>query len=256
MLCAKQKLTGEIVNAYFASKAHGPFVCADCSDEVILKTGRRTVNHFAHVNPLACRYAEGESETHRRCKIEIFKALRETPGVSDVVLERPLGTNRSDVSANINRVSVAIEIQISSLSVETIMSRTIDYYRKGIYVLWLLPWTPKLDGKRYAPAVWEKWIHAAYFGRVYYWLKGLEVVSYHFEPSIKSIPRKSWYAEDGKKMTVGGYSRRLKRQRTAVRGRTLNLVADFVPKERFWWEGNGVKVPDAKLYMAEFPSTS
>jgi hypothetical protein len=33
------------------------------------------------------------------------------------------------------------------------MSRTIEYYRKGIYVLWLLQWTPKLDGKRYAPAV-------------------------------------------------------------------------------------------------------
>jgi hypothetical protein len=34
MLCAKQKLTGEIVTAYFASKTHGPFVCLDCRDEV------------------------------------------------------------------------------------------------------------------------------------------------------------------------------------------------------------------------------
>jgi hypothetical protein len=50
MLCAKRKLTGEIVTAYFASKAHGPFKFPDCDDEVILKTGRRTMNHFAHVN--------------------------------------------------------------------------------------------------------------------------------------------------------------------------------------------------------------
>ena len=54
MLCAKRKLTGEIVTAYLASKAQGPFICPDCGDEVILKIGKRTVNHFAHVNPFAC----------------------------------------------------------------------------------------------------------------------------------------------------------------------------------------------------------
>jgi competence CoiA-like predicted nuclease len=41
MLCAKRKLTGEIVTAYFAEKTHGPFKCPDCGDEVILKTGMR-----------------------------------------------------------------------------------------------------------------------------------------------------------------------------------------------------------------------
>jgi competence protein CoiA len=115
MLCAKRKLTGEIVTAYFASKAHGPFKCPDCGDEVILKTGRST-NHFAHVNPLAGLYAENESEEHRRCKMEIFLALQKEPNVRNVVLERPLGTNRPDVSATINGVPVAIEVQISALT--------------------------------------------------------------------------------------------------------------------------------------------
>jgi competence protein CoiA len=179
MLCAKRKLTGEIVTAYLASKAHGPFKCPDCGDEVILKTGRRTVNHFAHVNPLACRYAENESEEHRRCKMEIYGSLQRHTAVRNVALERPLGTNRPDVSANINGVPVAIEVQISSLSLETIQQRTMEYARKGIYVLWLLQWTPKLDARRYTPRLWEKWIHAAYFGRVYYWIEGLTVVSYH-----------------------------------------------------------------------------
>jgi competence CoiA-like predicted nuclease len=99
MLCAKRKLTGEIVTAYFASKAHGPFKFPDCDDEVILKTGRRTMNHFAHVNPLAYRYAENESEEHWRCKMEIFQALQKEPVVRNVALELPLGTNRPDVSA-------------------------------------------------------------------------------------------------------------------------------------------------------------
>jgi competence protein CoiA len=249
VLCAKRKLTDEIVAAYFANKSQAPFFCPECGDPVILKSGKSRVNYFAHTNPLACLYAENESEKHRQCKMEIFQALKNDPRVRDVALERPLGTNRPDVSANINGVSVAIEVQISSLSLETIMQRTIQYAQKGIYVLWLLQWTPKLDAKRYTPRLWEKWIHAAYFGRVYYWLKGLKVVSYRFEPSLKSVPRKTWYSESGKKMTAGGYSRRSKRHRTAVRGETLNLVSDFVPKERFWWEGNGTKVPDAKLFM-------
>jgi len=190
-----------------------------------------------------------ESEAHRRCKTEIFKALQNQPGVHKPMLERPLGTNRPDVSAEINGVPVAIEVQISSLLPETIQRRTIEYARKGIYVLWLLQWTPKLDGRRYSPALWEKWIHAAYFGRVYYWIEGLTVVSYHFDTNHRTVPKKSWYAEDGKKMTGGGYSRRSKRYRTAVRGETFNIARDFAPRERFWWEGNGLKVPDAKIFM-------
>jgi competence protein CoiA len=249
MLCAKRKLTAEIVTAYFANKSQAPFSCPECGDPVILKTGRSKVNYFAHTNPLACLHAENESEEHRQCKMEIFQALKNDPRVRDVALERPLGTNRPDLSANINGVPVAIEIQISSLSVETIMSRTIDYYRKGIYVLWLLQWTPKLDRKRYAPAVWEKWLHAAYFGRVYYWTGELTVVSYNFEPHLKSVPRKTWYSKDGKKMTGGGYSRRSKLHRTAIRGETLNLATDFVPRERDWWEGNGITVPAARIFM-------
>ena len=249
MLCAKRKSDGQTVSAYLESKRNAPFVCLDCNEEVILKTGRNRVNHFAHANPIACKFFEGESDTHRQCKFEIFRSLQNASGVRNVVLERPLGSVRPDVSAVINGVPVAIEVQISSLSVETIMRRTIDYHQRGIYVLWLLQWTPKLDSPRYTPRQWENWIHAAYFGRVYYWIEGLNVVSYHFEHSFKTVPKKTWYSADGKKMTGGGYSQKLKRSRTAVRGRIFNLATDFAPKQREWWEANGVKVPDAKIFM-------
>jgi competence protein CoiA len=249
MLSARRKSDGQTVTAYLESKRNAPFVCLECNEEVILKTGRFRVNHFAHANPIACKFAEGESDAHRRCKLEIYLALRKEPSVRNVVLERPLGAVRPDVSAEIHGVPVAIEVQISSLSLETIMQRTIDYARNGMYVLWLLQWTPKLDAKRYTPRLWERWIHAAYFGRIYYWIEGLTVVSYHFDPDFKSVPRKSWYSEDGEKMTAGGYSQRLKRYRTAVRGETLNPATDFGPKQRYWWEGGDLKVPDAKLFM-------
>jgi competence protein CoiA len=249
MLCAKRKSDGHIVTAYLASKTNAPFFCPVCGDEVILKTGSTKVNYFAHRNPLVCRFDANESAEHRRCKLEIYQALLRQPNVEKAAMEHPLGTNRPDVSAIINGVPVAIEIQISSLSIETIMQRTIQYAQKGIYVLWLLLWTPKLNAKRYSPKLWEKWIHAAYFGRVYYWTEGLSIVPYHFDPNHKSVPQKTWYSEDGKKMTGGGYSRRSARYRTAVGGEVLNLATDFVPMQRYWWEGNGVKVPDAKLFM-------
>lgn len=249
MLSTKRKSDGQTVTAYFTSKAQAPFLCPQCDEEVILKTGKGRVNHFAHVNPIACRFAQGESEAHRRCKMQIYQALQAALGVCNVTLERPLGTVRPDVSANIRGVPVAIEVQIGTLSLDAIMRRTIDYARSGIYVLWLLQWAPALDANRYTPRLWEKWVHAAYFGQVYYWIEGLTVASYHFDPHFKSVPKTSWYSEQREKMTAGGYSRRLKRYRTPVRGQVLNLATDFGPTERYWWEANSLKVPDAKLYM-------
>lgn len=240
------------MNAYFESGRNGPFACLVCREEVILKTGRCRINHFAHANPIACKFAQGESDEHRRCKTEIFLALQKAPGVSNVALECPLETVRPDVSAEINGVSVAIEVQISSLSLETITARTIDYAQRGIYVLWLLQWIPDLDAVRYTPRLWEKWVHAAYFGRVYYWVEGLNVVSYRFEPHLALIPKTTWFSPGGKKMTGGGYCQRSKRYRTPVRGKSFNLARDFVPRDRFWWEGGGLKVPDAKLFMEPY----
>ncbi len=110
------------------------------------------------------------------------------------------------------------------------MHRTIEYARKGIYVLWVAQWKPALDEVRYSPALWEKWVHATYFGRVYYWLEGLTVVPYHFDRGFETVPRTTWYSLDGKKITSGGYSGRSKLYRCAIRGETLNLALDFRPK--------------------------
>jgi len=87
---------------------------------------------------------------------------------------------------------------------------------------------------------------------VYYWIEGLTVVSYHFDPNHRTIPQKTWYSEEGEKMTGGGYSRRSKRHRTAVRGKKFNLATDFVPRNRDWWECNNLTIPFAKLFMEKY----
>jgi competence protein CoiA len=181
--------------------------------------------------------------------MEIYEALLRQPGVAKVALERSLTSVRPDVSARINGIPVAIEVQISTLSHETIIHRTKEYERKGIYVLWLAQWTPYLDGERYSPRLWEKWVHAAYFGNVYYWVKGLEVVPYRFEPHYRRVLESSWYSEEGEEMNTGGYTRKSKRWRAPVRGETLNLATDFVPRQREWWKGGDLTIPFAKLYI-------
>jgi hypothetical protein len=31
----------------------------------------------------------------------------------------------------------------------------------------------------------------------------------------------------------------------------LNLVTDLAPKQRYWWQGKGVWIPDAKLFISQ-----
>lgn len=248
MLSAKREQDGKTVFAYFESKRNAPFRCLDCNEVVVFKCGERKIAHFSHVSLVPCQLGRNESDLHRRCKKEIYESLLQEPNVQDVALERTFGSVRPDISARIKGIRVAIEVQISSLPLEIILARTIEYHRLGIYVLWILQWTSKLDEAKYTPQLWEKWIHAAYFGRVYYWTGQLNVVSYRFDPSLKSVPKSSFVLE-GKRIEVRGYTRRLKRFRSPVRGGTFNLAKDFYPRQRSWWEGGGLKVPDGKLFM-------
>lgn len=249
MLCATRKSDGSAAIAYSEPKSNAPFECPECNDEVILRKGTVRIHHFAHKPPVTCRYGAGETETHRRCKMEIYEALLQDSKVRKAALERSLKTVRPDVSAYINGVPVAIEVQISALSLETIIHRTTEYAQKGIYLLWLPQWTNDLEKEQYSPRVWERWVHATYFGRIYYWLKGLSVVSYNFAPHYTHVPENYWYGEGGEEMSAGGFDRISKRYRTPVRGKTLNLLTDFIRKERDAWQSRDFTIPCSKLYI-------
>ena len=250
MLTAKACSTGEQVIAKSTTKSDGPFLCPECDNEVVLKVGSVRLNHFAHKSTTNCEYGKGETEAHRKCKMAIYEALLKEPNVKKAALERSLKTCRPDVSAYINGVPVAIEVQISTLTMEKIIQRTEEYARKGIYVLWLLQWTPYLDSNRYAPRLWEKWIHAAYFGRVYYWIEGLKIVGYHFDPYLRRIPESNWYSEDGEEMSAGGFSKRSKRYRCPIKCNTFNLAKDFVGKKREAWISNEMAIPNAMIFTS------
>jgi len=248
MLCAFRTRDSVQVIAAKEVKNTGPFKCPSCNEGVVLRCGTLRLPHFAHKPPVTCSYGKGETEDHRRCKAEIYAALLKRTDVTDVVLERPLGDVRPDVSAVIRGVRVAIEVQISALRLETVIHRTKEYARRGIALLWLSPWTRALDDDRYSPRAWERWFHAAYFGQVFYWKQGLTVIPYRFDPYHLEVPELEWRDKAGRLQMSKAHHRRSKRYRRPVSGAPLHLVRDFAPLSRDSFQSKTLEIPKARLF--------
>jgi competence protein CoiA len=241
MLTAARERGGEKVAAWEVERGDGPFFCFCCRQVVTLRKGEIKAPHFAHVPPVTCEYGTGESETHRRCKLALFECLSSDPRVTKCEMERNLGTVRPDVSAYIAGVPVAVEVQLSHLSLARIQYRTSEYARKGIYVLWLPVYTSELKRQLYSPRPWEQWLHAAYFGRVYYWLEGVRVLPVHFRDY---------------RLSVRGRTRdyqKLARSKVPIDGRAALLTDDFRPVTRAAWSGRHLFGPPAKLFADTQP---
>ena len=131
MLAAKN--LGGYVLASQVTKEYGPFVCPMCEGGVVVKKGRINIHHFAHIPPSTCVYGQGETGAHRNAKQEIYDALLAHEDVTKLQLERPLGDVRPDISFYLRNVPIAIEVQISTLSMDIIDKRTKAYAR----MVWL-----------------------------------------------------------------------------------------------------------------------
>lgn len=120
---------------------------------------------------------------------------------------------------------------------EQIIYRTSEYAKKGIYALWLALYQAALEEHRYSPRAWEKWVHAAYFGRVYYWVRGLETIPYHFGECIEFVES-------------CGYKKLFKRFRVPKPGRSVSLAESFTPQHRaVEWRSRRLVVPESRLLM-------
>ena len=208
MLVAWRKSNLQRVYAWEEEKTQKPWVCPECKSLLILKKGSIKVDHFAHKPPVMCEYGKGESEAHLMCKMSLYTELKAHPRVTfcDVEYGQLKGV-RPDVFFIVDGVSVAIEVQRSSISDEDIIKRTRIYTELGVAVLWTCLWTDKLDQPRYAPKAWEKQIHSIYNGRVYYWRQGVGIVPVHFNDHAIYVPEREWYDENGCQQYGGGYEK-------------------------------------------------
>lgn len=191
----------------------------------MLKQGRIRIPHFAHHPGTTCLYGGGETELHRKCKLEIYDALTSRPYISALKLERHLQGVRPDVSFKFNDLNVAVEVQISTLPLEVVEYRTCKYRELGVYLLWTSPLAlSRLGEDRYAPRAWEKYLHSLYFGRVFYWMEGERLLPVHFADYMLDVPESGFYAEGGEYQSFGGYQRRSKRYRTPEFGAEVRIT--------------------------------
>ena len=152
------------------------------------------------------------------------------------------------MSACIRQEYVAIEVQISTLAIETVIFRTLQYSAKGIALLWLAQWDDSLEGERYSPRPWELWVHAAYYGRVYYWRGGRQITPVHFSPYYNHVEQTYWHDEDGDEQSGGGFYRKSKRYRSPIKGDDLDLLLHFNKKPRESFVSGNLIIPEALLY--------
>lgn len=225
------------------SKEDAPFRCPSCKELVIVKKGSIKIHHFAHTPPYSCEYGAGETEHHRQAKLQIAEYLRGIPSVTDVAIEKNMDTVRPDVSCIIKGVRVAIEVQLSVLPIETIVRRTVEYRKKGMYILWVSPYQSDLKkGLRYAPKIWEKYIHAMYYGKLYYWIEGGKLLTVKFENY--ELIREGGYDQDAEYHEGGSYnSRRYKTPRFC----DVVEIRQLTPNKKDAWIGGQFSVPACNI---------
>lgn len=253
MLCGFRKQDNKKVFASFSEKSHGPFSCIGCGHELILKKGRIKIHHFSHKPPHKCPHGTGESEEHRKCKISIYNSLHNLPNIKNLDVEVNFGTVIADIYFLINNIPVAIEIQKSTLTVSEITRRTESYQKLGIYVLWVGIYNGKLAESKYSPKAWEKWCHAAYFGRVYYWRHDSIVLPVHFGEYQLYVESSNWYDESGQEQSAGGYYKLSKRYKTPSFGKELNIAHDFNPTKKQPWKGGSIYIPRCSIWSDKAP---
>ncbi len=148
---------------------------------------------------------------------------------------------RPDVSAYIGGVPVAIEVQLSALSLARIAYRTSEYAGKGIHVLWLPLYSRIPDSHLYSPRPWERWLDRAYLGRIYYWLEGVKVLPLHFRDYYRRARRRTCDYQ------------KLSRMKVPVAGQPVTITEDFRPTTREDWTSGGYPLAGARLLIDTQP---
>lgn len=176
------------VNAWEVSPSDGPFSCLGCHHGTTLKKGHIRIAHFAHEPGSDCPYGVyhvNEGPQHYKAKKAIYDALSLCEEVTDLKLERYLGAVRPDISFRLNGVPVAVEMQVSKISLDLIVHRTKEYSRRGIYLLWTSPFDSEsiTSFHHYDTLAQERYIHDSLTrGVFYYWVQGATLRPVHFGP--------------------------------------------------------------------------
>jgi competence CoiA-like predicted nuclease len=123
----------------------GDYVCQLCGIPVIIKAGLIVRAHFAHTSLCDSDYqSQPESPDHREAKVFLATHLHESFNDyrnTQIEYEVPIPDVKRIADLMVTFPTgwcVAHEIQLASITTETLEERTNDYIRAGVDVVWWL----------------------------------------------------------------------------------------------------------------------
>lgn len=259
---ARRLANHQPVHAGEVTRGDGPFYCAACHSEVILRKGAERVEHFAHeAEAVYANVGTGEGALHRACKQEMHAALTashpdgrwEIERTIPALAARGISESRPDLSGRIRGVPVAIEVQGSALDIDAVLRRTRTYAQRGISVLWVVPVPEQLADDAIRPRQHERYFHSMYFGRSYYWWPGMgaSVLPVHYASATRPVARSEWFRPGAGRIQVGGYDAPYRAFKVPFCAPRLQIGEDFAPRRRnSFVPGNERKtVPACHLWL-------
>lgn len=253
--------TGKMVSCFKVTKEDGPFYCPRCNSTAIVRKCTEKDDHFAHKPKLSPILTSKDQSLHTECKNIICKYLSEKYPEGKWAVERPIDGNPDkgtktiipDISGRIEKIPVAIEVQKSTYTLGKIKDKTEQYYKRGVYVLWIIPLREALGHDDFRPRLFEKYLHAMYYGRAYYWIptKPNKLLPVHFSYSCRYIEESSFYDENGKEQCFGGYYLPYKTIKKPNSDGFINIATDLKKVDRplfknIKWEE---EIPACKIMM-------
>lgn len=260
-LTARREEDGSLVHASNVTKKDGPFYCPETYESVCVRRCKDKRNHFAYTAAKSPTGGAKESELHENCKQEICSLMQKRFPNGKWELERKTFSAdpgkgyarvQPDISGRIeNGRGVVIEVQGSTLSIDTIRHRTVEYTKRGAYILWIVPLKKDLGTKLFRPRLFEKFLHSMYYGRIYYWVEGDGTIirPVHLKVAGRDIPVSTWM-EGGGERTEGGYYKEYKKIKAPDYGEEVDIRDFFTTSRPFFVpENEKLAVPECNIFM-------
>jgi len=261
------KSTNEIIYAEYANKSDGPFYCPVCLSEAIVRKCSEKADHFAHNARQSPVVKMKDKTLHNQCRDQILQFFQTNFPQGNWQAERAIPENTEkgfkkvipDISGRINEIPVAVEVQLSPYTIKRIFDKMIEYQKRKVAVLYIIPLYDELGDEPFRPRLYEKYLHSIYYGRIYYWTptKGAIISPVHFSPAKRWIEATNWFDTDLKEeRSEGGFWLTYRTVKKPNYGQPVNLAKDFEKEIRKGFEPANVKktIPECTIYKDNLKS--
>lgn len=265
---AIRKKDNQKVYAENVTKTDGPFYCPVCLSEAIVRKCSEKIDHFAHHAKQSPILRKKDKELHNKCRLQLLNYLIVSFPQGNWAAEREIPAKTSeqkniipDISGRIGDLAVAIEVQVSTYTLNRIYEKLVEYNKRKtkIAVLYVIPLREDIGNEPFRPRLFEKYLHSLYFGRVYYWLENSSPMlsPVHFSPAKRWIESSTWFDKDIKETrTEGGFYLTYRTIKTPNVANLIDIASGFQEVNRKEFVPKNVKkaLPNCTIFKDKLNS--